>query len=347
MHSFMSFKTENLKIMKRIKTYLRISYLLLLLIIIISCKKDKKTSPEQYYGEPIEATREYFSMQELFDFTSSPAVSPDGRYLAYVIAATISAEKQGIWIADLQTGEKYMLKKHASFPSWGPNSQQLCYTLNGNLYINNPIGNTVEQITQGTRCLRPDWHPSKNKIVYDGSILGIYTIDAVDISSKSIIHQISAIGVGVNAGGWIGNSDLIMTKIDNTYKILNILTGEILSEIKAGQITNTQTVSNPAVSRDGTKIAFQADNAIYTINTDGTSLQQLLYNRVNKRPGEPYKKGNKLVNNLCWHPDGKHIIYQQIEFTDSKIASWGFLMGEGYSTMLKLNIEKALQINKP
>ena len=315
---------------------------LLILFVAISCKKDKKQLAEQYYGEAIEATREYFPMQELFDFSSRPTVSPDGRYLAYEIAATISTEKQGVWIANLQTGEKYMLKKYAFCPSWGPDSRQLCY-INGNLYISNLTGKITEQLTQDTRCLQPDWHRTRNKIVYDDAFRNIY---ATDIATNNVIEKIVDRDIGGGAK-WLGNTDKVVVLIGKVYRIVNMLTGEILSEIKAAQITNTQTVSYPSVSHDGTKIAFQADGGIYIINTDGTGLQQLLYNRISKKPGEPYKQGDKFVNDLCWHPDGKHIIYQQIEFTNSHIASWGFVMGEGYSTMLKLNIEKASQTNKP
>lgn len=104
--------------------------------------------------------------------------------------------------------------------------------------------------------------------------------------------------------------------------------------------------TNPVYSRDGRKIAFQADGGIYIINSDGTNLQQILYNAVTRKSGTPYKSGDKLVNDISWHPDGKHLVYQIIEFTKSSIG-FGNIYGEGYSTLYKLDIEKALQINKP
>lgn len=120
----------------------------------------------------------------------------------------------------------------------------------------------------------------------------------------------------------------------------------MLFDIKAGLLTNAHIITYPAVSRDGKKIAFQAGNGIYIINTDGSNLQQILYNVVTRKPGTPYESGDKLVNDISWHPDGKHLIYQIIEFTKSSIG-FGNVYGEGNSTLYKIDIEKALQINKP
>ena len=61
-----------------------------------------------------------------------------------------------------------------------------------------------------------------------------------------------------------------------------------------------------------------------------------------------YKKFLSPNFDLLYNPNynGKNIIYQQT-ITNAQIAPWGFVMGEGHSTMMKINIEKALQINKP
>lgn len=318
---------------------------ILTVLFCIQCKKDKPL-PEQHYGEAIEATREYFPMHELSGFTTSPSVSPDGKYIAYMVAGTISNEKQGIWIADLHTGHKYMLRKYALSPSWRGDSKQLCF-ISGDLCISDLTGVHVEKLTQGTRCLYPDWHPTKNKIAYNGSMPGAYTINVMDIPNKTIVQQVAANGVGVNAGGWVGNTDSIVTQIDKTYKMVNTLSGEVVSEIQAAQLTNAQIISYPSISPDGKKIAFRADNAIYVININGTGLQRVVDGGARKKIGKPFKKGDIMVGDICWHPDGRHIIYQIIEFSNSEIASWGSIMGEGFSTLYKLNLEKALQSNNP
>lgn len=106
------------------------------LLIFFSCKKDKQPSA-QYYGEPILESKEFFPDQELFDFTTSPAVSPDGRHLIYIVPSTVSTERKGLWLIDLQTREKKFLKKDATYssPSWAPDSRHFCYTFSGNLMI--------------------------------------------------------------------------------------------------------------------------------------------------------------------------------------------------------------------
>ena len=313
---------------------------ILIAFSLFSCKKDKKTSPEQYYGEPIATTQEYFPMHELFDFSSRPAVSPNGLYLAYEIAAAINTEKQGIWIANLQTGEKYMLKKFANSPDWSPDSKKLCYSLNG-IYQDNLTG-TEPNLLLNDGAFEPKWHPRGDTISYIHSTKGLHFINLLTHETTKINNYTGGGHHNWNLDGttilgWKSNAPI------GYFTTWDVITKE-LKEINP--IKNSYN-TNPKYSSDGTKIAFQADNAIFIINSDGTGLQQLLYNRISKKPGEPYKNGDKLVNNLCWHPDGKHIIYQQIEFKNSQIASWGSIMGEGYSTMLKLSIEKALQTNKP
>lgn len=328
-----SFKFKDFKVKYAVKIAFSV------VLMLTACKKDKKISSEQYYGEAIEATKEYFSMQELFSFTSSPAVSPDGNYLAYEIASTISIEKHGIWILNLNTGEKYMFKKHANSPDWAPSGTKLCYSLNG-IYIDNITG-TEQRLIQSEGGFEPKWHPKGDTISYVHPTKGLNFINL--LTNETIrVNDYTGGGHhswnldGITILGW--KSAAPIGYFTTWNKISKKLT-EINPKPKS---YNT----NPVYSYDGTKIAFQADNAIYIIKADGTELQQLLYNKVNRRSGEPYKKGDKLVNNLCWHPDGKHIIYQQIEFVESKIASWGAIMGEGYSTLYKLSIETALQTNK-
>lgn len=321
----------------------KLLYISFSLLIFFSCKKDKQPSP-QYYGDPIIESKEHFPDQELFDFTTSPAVSPDGRYLIYIVPSTVSTARKGLWLIDLQTGEKKFLKKDATYssPSWASDSKHFCYTFSGNLMISDITGNDTEQLTYDRRCFRPDWHQTKNKIAFDDALRNVFSID---ISTKQIIDSIVNRDIGGSAK-WLGNTDSAIVLIDNAYKIVNITTKEILSEIKANLLTNVHTITYPSVSRDGKKIAFQADNGIYIINTDGTNLQQILHNAVTRKPGTPYKAGDKLVNDISWHPDGKHLVYQIIEFTKSSIR-FGNVYGEGYSTLYKLDIEKALQINKP
>lgn len=104
--------------------------------------------------------------------------------------------------------------------------------------------------------------------------------------------------------------------------------------------------TNPIYSPDGTNILFSNENGIFMMSRGSKNIQQLLFNRTNKSPGQPYKKDDILFGDINWYPDGKHIIYQQIKFISSSIA-FGNVYGEGYSTLYKLDIEKALQINKP
>ncbi|KHJ39508.1 translocation protein TolB [Pedobacter glucosidilyticus] len=304
-----------------------------------SCKKDWQPSL-QYYGEPILESKEFFPDQELFDFGSFPAVSPDGRYLAYRVPSTISIERNGIWLIDLQNGEKRLFQKNATFPSWSPDSKKLCYSLNG-IYIKNITGDSSKILTS-EGGFESKWHPRGDTISYIHSTKGLHFINLL---SNDIIRILDYEGGGNHNWNIDGKTILGWKSAAPRSSITQWnITNKKLLEINP--LANAY-VTQPVYSPNGQKIAFQAANGLYIINTDGTNLQQVLYNEVRRKPGLPYKPGDKGVNDLSWHPDGKHLVYQVIEFTRSSIGFGSQIFGEGYSTIYKLNIEKALQINKP
>src|SRR6187455_3265299 len=64
---------------------------------------------------------------------SGAQISPDGRYVAYVVRQTNWEENdytQQIWIAQTATGERYQLtsgKKSSNSPQWSPDSRRLAF----------------------------------------------------------------------------------------------------------------------------------------------------------------------------------------------------------------------------
>ena len=63
-----------------------------------------------------------------FKTVSSPRISPDGRYIAYVVSEANwedNSFQTQIWMAMTATGERYQLthaKKSSSAPDWSPDS---------------------------------------------------------------------------------------------------------------------------------------------------------------------------------------------------------------------------------
>ena len=88
---------------------------------------------------------------------SGAQISPDGRYVAYVVTQTNWEENdfvQQIWIAQTATGERYQLtsgKKSSSGPQWSPDSRRLAFVSDRDgkrqIYLIAPGGGEAAQLT--------------------------------------------------------------------------------------------------------------------------------------------------------------------------------------------------------
>lgn len=135
----------------------------LIILIVFSCKKDKQLSV-QYYGEPILESKEHFPYQELFSNKSYPSISSDGNYLAYFVDASVDSNTSGLWMINLNSSEKYLIKGSANSPNWAKDSKKLCYSLNGDIYIDNIKGDSSIRLTYDGGCYEPQWHPKNDTI---------------------------------------------------------------------------------------------------------------------------------------------------------------------------------------
>src|SRR5215470_12739714 len=89
---------------------------------------------------------------------SSARMSPDGRFVAYVVSEANweeNAFETQIWMVMTATGERYQLthaKKSSSDPRWSPDSKRLAFLSdrNGNqqIYVISPAGGEATQVTK-------------------------------------------------------------------------------------------------------------------------------------------------------------------------------------------------------
>src|SRR3954451_14682409 len=111
---------------------------------------------------------------------SGAQVSPDGRFVAYVVRQTNWEENeytQQIWIAQTATGERYQLtggKKSSTSPQWSPDSKRLAFVSDRNgkrqIYLIAPGGGEGVQLTteeNGVGAL--SWAPDGSAIAFTSS----------------------------------------------------------------------------------------------------------------------------------------------------------------------------------
>ena len=108
---------------------------------------------------------------------TSPRISPDGRFIAYLVSETNWEENAfdtQIWMAMTATGERYQLthaKKSSSDPRWAPDSKRLAFRSNRDgsqqIYVISPAGGEATQLTHfegGVESFQ--WSPDGHRIAF-------------------------------------------------------------------------------------------------------------------------------------------------------------------------------------
>jgi dipeptidyl aminopeptidase/acylaminoacyl peptidase len=111
---------------------------------------------------------------------SGAQISPDGRYVAYVVTQTNWEENdfvQQIWIVQTATGERYQLtsgKKSSNMPQWSPDSRRLAFLSDRDgkrqVYLIAPGGGEAAQLTteeNGVGSLA--WSPDGSAVAFTSS----------------------------------------------------------------------------------------------------------------------------------------------------------------------------------
>ena len=242
---------------------------------------------------------------------SVSAKAPD---TAKIIFGTYRDGNHEIYSMNPDGSEQVNLTNHRAADvsgAWSPTGEQILFASNRDgspesldLYLMDADGRNVQPMFEKSEERRhPAWSPDGTQIAYkrfDGGVGYIYIATSDGKNEERV-----AIG-GTPAWSPDGTEIAYVVRVApdrlNIY-ILNVRTRKQKRFFPPDDIS---TAREPAWSPDGTKIAFmwhqkrpQDHGEIYTLNRDGTGLQELV-----NHPEQG-------VTASVWDPDGKALIYSQ------------------------------------
>ncbi|HEV8147019.1 MAG TPA: S9 family peptidase [Bryobacteraceae bacterium] len=233
-----------------------------------------------------------------FKTVSSPRISPDGRYIAYVVSEANwedNSFQTQIWMAMTATGERYQLthaKKSSSDPRWSPDSKRLAFLsdreANQQIYVISPAGGEATQLTRFEGGVSGfEWSPDGRHIVFASTggdskakkdrkdkygdfeiVEGDYTMRhlwliATDDEKAKPEALTSGTDFSVDSYTWSPDSKRIAFAATRDPDLSSSATADIyvvrLSDKYVKKLVDaTGPDRNPVWSPDGTQIAYQA-----------------------------------------------------------------------------------------
>ena len=200
--------------------------------------------------------------------------------------------------------------------TWSPTGEQILFASDRDrsfgswdLYLMDPDGENVRPVFGKSEERRhPEWSPDGKQIAYKRYDAGVGYIYIASSDGKK--EERVAIG---GTPAWSPDGTEIAYVVRVAPEILNIyiLNVRTQKQKRFFPLDDISTAREPAWSPDGTKIAFmwhqkrpQDDGEIYTLNRDGTDLQELV-----NHPEEG-------VVAPVWDPAGRGLVYAQ------RVGNW-------------------------
>jgi dipeptidyl aminopeptidase/acylaminoacyl peptidase len=240
----------------------------------------------------------------------SPAISPDGQFVAYTVRETNWDDNRyhtEIWLADIKTGALRQLTSHAkkssTSPAWSPDGTTLAFATDRDekrqIYLIDPRGGEARKLTSAEEGAGGfAWAPDGKSIAYTSTDP---KTDA-DKDREKRLGEFDIIGEG--------------------YRMSHLWVFDVASR-KARRLTSGSfTVGSFDWSPDSTQIAF--DHRVNPANTSGAtadiSIVAVADGRIRKLVDQ-----EGFDSNPVWSPDGTQIAFgtamkKPFSFLNSTIA---------------------------
>jgi len=231
-------------------------------------------------------------------YSQLPVWSPDYRRIAFVSNRNGSSGTSEIYVMNADGSNVVQLTRPGEIPyvgqntspSWSPDGSKILFARSGLLYVMYADGSGKTQLTQG-QTSSPAWSPDGSKIAYTRTVLGksyIYVMNADGSNATKLTNDNTVEGVPYDAksAAWFPNGEKIAfsaTSVENSGCCV-VPNMDIYVMNKDGTGVNRLTTdlkddSSPALSPDGSKIAFVSKrygfSEIMSMDADGRNQVRL------------------------------------------------------------------------
>lgn len=229
----------------------------------------------------------------------SPKISPDGKWVSYVVSETNweeNAYETEIWLTNVATGEKFQLtnsKKSNSSPVWAPDGKTLAFLSTrddkSQIYLINPQGGEAKALTKfETGVSYFEFSPNGKSIIFAATVP----------DTKAFKERVEKY------------SDYEVVQED--YKMTHLYSFPVSDTVSKLPTPKALTkgvdysVSGFSISPDGKKIAFDATKNPDLINGHTADIYVLTLADSTTRKIVSLKGPD---NNPIWSPDGNQIAF--------------------------------------
>lgn len=244
----------------------------------------------------------------------SPVVSPDGNNIVFTALGDLWILKKGQEKPVQITNDEFIEVD----PFWSPDGKQLVFTSdkNGNmdLWIKEILGEKETLLLDAADNLKfPSWSPDGTTIAFyqaDPKVLSRNVLNLIDIQTKKVTTIYGSLFEGSQPSWFPDGKHIVISALDyystrfreGLSKFLIIPTdkspAKFVSPVPERSLA-TRGKNGPAVSPDGSMIAYILDNTLWVIPVDNDC----------NFAGPPRRMSSELAEDPSWTGDSKSLVF--------------------------------------